>query len=252
MASQPQVRNWFDRGGADYAQFRPQYPPQLADWLAQLPAARHLAVDVGCGSGQLTAALARQFDTVIGLDPSSSQLAHARTAANLHYACATAERLPLASAGADLLVAAQAAHWFDLPRFYAQVRQVAANGAAVALVSYGVLKLPLDLMPCFRHFYDDQIRAHWPPQRQWVDDGYRQLPFPFAEQQAPQMQIQHGWRAADFVGYVSTWSAVRRLVEAGQGALFSRFAQDISALWGDAEKLRPVTWPIHLRVGRVS
>lgn len=247
----PGPRNWFDRGGANYAQFRPHYPPQLAAYLATLPAARRLAVDVGCGNGQLTAALARPFDAVIGLDPSSNQLAHAQAGNNVCYACAAAEQLPLVAGSADLLVAAQAAHWFDLPRFYEQVRRVAADGAALALVSYGVLQLPVDLAPCFRHFYDDQIRAHWPPQRQHVDDGYRRLPFPFEEVQAPELQIRHWWRAAEFVGYVSTWSAVRRLAEAGQAAVFHRFAQEITALWGDAEKLRPVTWPLNVRAGRV-
>lgn len=252
MAGQPQARNWFDRGGANYAQFRPQYPPQLLTYLSGLCARRQLAVDLGCGSGQLTAGLARHFDAVLGLDPSASQLAHARARSGVHYACARAEQLPLVAGCADLLVAAQAAHWFDLPRFYDEVRRVAAPAAVLALVSYGVLQLPVELSACFRHFYVDLIRPYWPAQRQLVDDGYRALPFPFAELQPPELQIRHWWRAADFVGYVSTWSAVRRLSEVGQVGVFSRFAQEITQLWGDAEKLRPVTWPIHMRVGTVS
>lgn len=252
MAGWPQARNWFDRGGADYARFRPQYPPQLLSYLAGLPIKRQIAVDLGCGSGQLTVGLARHFDTVLGFDPSASQLVHAQAQDDVHYACAQAEQLPLAAGCANLLVAAQAAHWFDLPRFYGEVRRVAASGAGLALVSYGVPQLPVELSACFRHFYMDQIRSYWPMQRQLIDDGYRALPFPFAERQAPALQIRHWWRASDFVGYVSTWSAVRRLSETGQVAMFSRFAQEITRLWGDAEKLRPVVWPINMRAGIVS
>lgn len=245
------ARNWFERGGADYAQFRPLYPPQLTAFLCGLAPTRRLALDVGCGNGQLTVALAQCFDAVLGLDPSASQLAHARTHERVHYAAARAEQLPLQAGTADLVVAAQAAHWFDLTRFYAEARRVARPGATLALVSYGVLQLPVDLAPCFRHFYAEQIHAHWPAPRRLVEAGYRDLPFPFAELGAPELQIRHWWRADEFVGYVSTWSAVRRLAEAGQATLFSRFAQEISALWGHPERLRPVTWPISLRVGRL-
>lgn len=253
MSAEPTAgRNWFAHGGASYARFRPHYPPALIAWLAALPAARRLAVDVGCGNGQLTAALAGKFDLVVGVDPSPGQLAQARFGAGLRYACATAEQLPLAAASADLVVVAQAAHWFDLPRFYAEVRRVARSGASLALVSYGVLRLPNDLMPCFGHFYDELIRPWWPPQRQLVDDGYRGLPFPFRELQAPRMQITQHWRAQDFVGYVATWSAVRRLHEAGQARVLTRFAEEIAALWGDGRVLRPVSWPLNLRVGALS
>lgn len=245
-------RNWFDRGGADYAQYRPQYPPALAAYLADVSPGRALAVDVGCGSGQLTAALVPHFAQVLGLDPSASQLAHAQCVGKVHYACARAEHLPVAAGSAHLIVAAQAAHWFDLPTFYAQVRQIAAPGAVLALVSYGVLQLPLGLAACFRDFYEDKLQPHWPPQRRWVDEGYRTLAFPFVELQPPQLQIRHWWCASEFVGYISTWSAVRRLHEADQGAVFARFAQDLSRLWGDPQKRRLVRWPINLRVGVVA
>lgn len=248
----PATRNWFDHGSADYARFRPQYPAQLTTYLSGLTGAQRLAVDVGCGNGQLAVALARPFDQVLGLDPSANQLAHARTHERVHYAAAGAEQLPVPAGCADLVVAAQAAHWFDLSLFYAEARRIAAPAAVLALVSYGVLELPEDLAPCFRTFYTEQIAAHWPAQRRHVDAGYQSLPFPFPELDTPQLRVRHWWRADAFVGYVSTWSAVRRLVESGQAAVFSRFAREISALWGDADRLRPVTWPLNLRVGTLS
>src|SRR5690606_22222870 len=128
--------NWFDQGGQAYARFRPQYPAALAAYLASIAPDTALAVDVGCGNGQLTHLLAEHFTAVAGFDPSADQLAPATTRANVTYQCAPAERLPLPDRCASLISAAQAAHWFDLPAFYAQVRRIAKPGAVVALISY--------------------------------------------------------------------------------------------------------------------
>ena len=59
-------RNWFEQGGEAYARFRPHYPEELTDYLAGTVTDRSLAVDVGCGTGQLTRQLARQMrDSVV-------------------------------------------------------------------------------------------------------------------------------------------------------------------------------------------
>lgn len=134
-------RNWFDQGGQSYAQFRPAYPEALAAFLATAAPATGLAVDVGCGNGQLATLLARHFAQVVGVDPSADQIAHAKPASGVAYAVARAEKLPLADGVASAVTAAQAAHWFDLPTFYAEVRRIARPGAVVALISYGVLVL---------------------------------------------------------------------------------------------------------------
>src|SRR5690349_23668746 len=87
------VANWFQAGGQNYARFRPEYPPALAAFLAQAAPDTRLAVDVGCGSGQLTAQLGAHFDAVLGLDPSVDQIAHAPVSERVRYAQAAAEHL---------------------------------------------------------------------------------------------------------------------------------------------------------------
>lgn len=244
--------NWFDGGGGRYARFRPVYPPALAEFLSSIVASHAVAVDVGCGSGQLTGGLARFFGTTLGIDPSVAQLAHATCVSGVRYVCAHAEQLPLRDGCADLVVAAQAAHWFDRPRFYGQARRIGSAGARIALVSYGVLALQGDLMGRFQHFYDAQIADYWPPQRRLVDDAYRGIDFPFVEHAVPTLQMNAQWGVDDFLGYVATWSAVRRLREAGQGQVFAAFARDMSRLWGPVGQTRQVTWPIHLRIGELQ
>ena len=244
-------KNWFDQGGQAYARFRPEYPPELAAFLASIAPTIQLAVDVGCGNGQLTHQLAEHFNCVIGMDPSADQLAHAAARGNLSYLCAPAESLPLPDRCASLITAAQAAHWFDLPAFYAEVRRVATPGAAVALVSYGGLRLNGELGERFERFYAEEIGPFWPAERKLVDSGYATLDFPFEPIALPAMQIRLDWSLQQFLGYLSTWSAVRRAREEGKEEVLQRFAEDLAPLWGGAERTREIRWPINGRIGRV-
>lgn len=243
------TRNWFDQGGSAYALYRPDYPPQLSAFLTSLAPDNSLAVDIGCGNGQLTAQLASHFRSVIGLDPSADQIANATPHERIRYLCAPAEKLPLPEHSAALLTAAQAAHWFNLPAFYAEIRRVGIPHAALALISYGVLTLDPPLNERFRRFYVDEIGPYWPPQRQLVDTGYANIDFPFEELTAPPMEIRLQWNLDEFLGYVSTWSATRSAREAGREDLLRMFAEDLQRLWGETNTRRPVTWPIKMRIG---
>lgn len=245
------ARNWFDQGGRAYARFRPEYPPELAAFLASTAPDKRLAVDVGCGNGQLTQLLAPYFDKVVGLDPSMDQIANASPNARIDYQCAPAERLPLPDACASLITAAQAAHWFDLPAFYREARRIALPGAVLALVSYGVMKLDPALDARFRKFYDDEIGPYWPAERKLVDSGYATIAFPFEELARPALEIRLDWHLSEFLGYLTTWSAVRSANEAGHEELLMAFAHDIGKAWGDPDRKRPIAWPINMRIGKL-
>jgi SAM-dependent methyltransferase len=245
------TRNWFEQGGRAYARFRPEYPQRLASFLAAAAPDHRLAVDVGCGNGQLTQLLAPCFDKVVGLDPSADQIANTIPNERIDYRCAPAERLPLPDASTSLITAAQAAHWFDLPAFYGEVRRIAVPGAVLALISYGVLNLEEALDARFQTFYRDEIGPYWPAERKLVDSGYATLDFPFEELARPALDIRVEWHLFEFLGYVTTWSAVRNAKEAGRDDLLMAFANDIGAAWGDPDRKRPVRWPINMRIGRV-
>ncbi|MFT0531680.1 class I SAM-dependent methyltransferase [Castellaniella hirudinis] len=243
------IRNWFEQGGRAYARFRPEYPPQLTAYLASLAPDKRMAVDVGCGNGQLTRCLAPHFNAVVGLDPSADQIANIVPDARITYQCAPAEQLPLPDGSASLITAAQAAHWFNLPGFYQEARRIAAPGCVLALISYGVLNLEPALDERFQRFYRDEIGPYWPPERKLVDTGYATIDFPFEELVAPPLEIKAHWHLTEFLGYLLTWSAVRRAKEAGREAVLLGFAGDISSAWGDENVRRTITWPINMRIG---
>jgi len=239
----------FSGVSAGYAAFRPRYPATLAAWLAARSPSRDLAWDAGCGSGQLSTLLARYFARVRATDASAEQVAAAAPDPRIDYAVAPAERSGLADAAADLVTAAQAAHWFDLPAFFAEVERAAKPGALVALVSYGVFRIDTHLDPLLLGFHRGTLGDFWPPERRLVEDGYRDIAFPFREIAPPDLAIEVDWTLAGFLGYLGTWSAVKRLREAGGEAQLERFAAAVAERWGDPATTRRARFPLALRVG---
>jgi SAM-dependent methyltransferase len=240
--------NPFEAGGAAYAANRPTYPPELAETLADLVERRKLAVDVGCGSGQLSVLLADHFDQVLGLDPSESQLSGAEPDPRVRYQAAPAEVLPVDDAAADLITAAQAAHWFDRPKFYGEVRRIAAPGAVVALITYNNAELdPAALKPIMELYH--ALDPWWRPEREDVETGYARFDFPFDEFAVDGGVIERKWDFADMRAYLETWSALRLAREAGQGGMIDEYLVRAEAAWGD--RILAVTWPITVRAGRV-
>lgn len=244
-------KDHFSEVAAAYAAHRPSYPAALADFLARLAPAQNLAWDAGCGSGQLSLLLADRFQRVVATDASGEQIAHARSHPKIEYRCAPAEVSGLPDGVVDLATAAQAAHWFDLAAYYAEVRRVVRRGGILALASYGVVTVEARLDAIIRPFYRDVLGAHWPPERRHVDEGYRSLPFPFEELATPAFELRVDWPLADLVGYVGTWSAVWALERVAGPGPFAAFRRALADAWGPAETVRAVRWPVALRVGRV-
>ena len=116
-----------------------------------------MALDVGCGSGQLSVLLAERFKRVTAIDASAQQIAAAMPHARVEYRVAKAEQSGLAENCVDLITVAQAAHWFDLPAFYAEVRRVGKPRAILALVSYGILQAGEDVDSTIQHFYQQVV-----------------------------------------------------------------------------------------------
>jgi SAM-dependent methyltransferase len=244
-------RDHFSSAAAEYAACRPKYPPELAQFLAGVAPKRNLAWDCGCGSGQLSVLLAEHFERVIATDASKAQIAQATPHPRVEYRVARAEASGLADASVDLAVAAQAAHWFELDDYYAEVRRVLVPRGVIALASYGVARLDADLHAALHPFYAGTLKKHWPVERWHVDDEYRSIPFPFPELQAPALELKVLWTLAEMLGYIRTWSAVLALVKSGGASEWKSFETNFTRAWGDPATRRTIRWPLAVRVGRV-
>lgn len=236
----------FSELAARYAQYRPHYPPALVDVLAGASPAPGAAWDIGCGNGQLSVALAARFDRVIATDPAQAQLDHAERHPRVDYRCEPAEVSSLPDGGADLAVAAQAAHWFDWPRFVPEVGRVVRPGGAIALITYHNAELDGEAGARLAGFYAD-IAPHWPGGRTHVNNRYRDLTFPWPAIEAPAIQLTARWTRDELFGYVTTWSATARLVAAGGGARLERLAGELAEVWPGGEP-REIRWPLTLKL----
>lgn len=247
----PGFKDHFSVAARDYDQHLPRYPAALIDFLATAAPGRSLAWDCATGTGQAAVALARRFARVVATDASAAQVGHAVTHPRVHYAVAAAEASGLAEATADLVTVAQALHWLDLDRFYAEVRRVARPGAVFAAWTYSLADADPAIDPLVAAFYAE-MGPWWPPERAHVEDGYRSLPFPFESIAAPDFEIREAWPLARLLGYFGTWSAVNRCRrQTGHDPLLA-LERRLRDAWGDPESVRPVRWPLHLRVGRVE
>ncbi|MEP6622095.1 MAG: class I SAM-dependent methyltransferase [bacterium] len=245
-------KDYFSRGAANYALFRPTYPAELFRWLGSEAQGMACAWDCATGSGQAALALAEHFDRVVATDPSHAQLRHAGRHDRITYAAMTAEDTALRRSSVQLVTVAQAAHWFHLGRFYDEVRRVVEPGGMVAMWSYGLLTIDQEIDQVVRAFYTDEVGRFWPAERAIVDAGLSGVAFPFIEMTPPQFAMEASWRLDQFAGYVSTWSAVTRYIAALGNDPIPGFIDRLRPLWGREDQPQRIRWPLDLRAGRVS
>lgn len=233
-----------------YAKYRPDYPAELYSYLATLTPQRELALDCATGSGQAALGLAEHFALVIGIDGSVAQLQNAQAHPRVRYVANMVEQPAFRDRSFDLVVAAQAAHWFDHERFYAEARRVLRPQGALAIWTYGLASIAPDIDAVVRDFYTNVVGDYWPPERRYVEAAYRNLPFPLREISTPVLRLDLQWDLDALLGYISTWSAVQRYTKAVGSDPLPALRQRLGHHWNPGDALRSVVWPLHLRVGR--
>jgi ubiquinone/menaquinone biosynthesis C-methylase UbiE len=238
-----------------YADFRPHYPAALFDYLSTLAPRSSLVWDCAAGNGQATVDLAGRFDRVVATDASREQIASAQPHPKAEYRVAPAEQSELPDHSVDLITVAQALHWFDFDRFYHECRRVLKPDGVLATWAYGVTEVEGEEPNRINHdFYANTVGPYWPPERKWVEEGYRTIPFPFKAMTPPPpaFRMETHWTLDQLVGYFSTWSATSRYTKANGSSPIPELAERLGRAWGDAKATRRIVWPLSLRVGTNS
>jgi len=243
--------NHFESNSKEYLAHRPTYPPELTNKLASLCKRKEHALDVGCGTGQLSVALASFFDKVTATDSSKEQILTAKQHPNVTYKQEKAESLSLDSNSVDLIVAAQAAHWFDLDCFYQQVQRIGKEDSIIALVSYGVPSIKGCIEDRFKQFYWEDIHSYWPQERIHVEQHYESLYFPFENLEVPTTFIKKKWTQHEIIGYIETWSAFRIAVREGKRSIIDEFKADLNSCSTCENQTYEVSWPISGKFGKI-
>jgi SAM-dependent methyltransferase len=244
--------DYFSAHAGDYAKHRPGYPEALFDWLAQRAPGRDLAWDCGCGNGQASVPLAARFARVLATDLSPRQIAQAPPHPRIEYRVAGAEDSGLPDGSCDLVTVAQALHWFDFDGFYAEVQRVLNPGGLLAAWTYQLLRAEPAVDAVLADFYTRVLGPHWPAERRWVDRGYRGMPFPFADIEAPAHEIRLSWTLGELLAYLGTWSATQHYRKAEGRDPILALAERLAPAWGPRESVKEIVWPIALRAGHIQ
>jgi SAM-dependent methyltransferase len=135
------TEEWARRGSsfgavaASYAEHRPDYPVEAVRWCVA-PVGRDIGslrvLDLGAGTGKLTAMLAELGSDVTAVEPDPAMLAELRRGLpSVRALSGSAERIPLADASVDAVLCGQSLHWFDMARALPEIARVLVPGGTL-------------------------------------------------------------------------------------------------------------------------
>jgi SAM-dependent methyltransferase len=125
----------FGAAAAAYAEHRPDYAEAAVRWALEPVWSRQplRVIDLGAGTGKLTATLVRLGVDVTAVEPDPDMLAELRRElASVRSVPGHAEEIPLPDASVGAVLAGQAMHWFDLDRALPEIARVLTPGGVLA------------------------------------------------------------------------------------------------------------------------
>jgi len=188
------------------------------------------------------------FHHVIATDASEKQISNAQPHKIVEYRVAPAENSGIGSETIDLLMVAQALHWFDLDRFYAEARRVLKPNGALAASAYLVAQIDPAIDAVVNRYYSEVVGPFWAPERRLVEN-FAEIPFPLRKIDPPKFEMAVRWDLDHLVGYLRTWSATQRFIAAKGYDPLEQIIDELRRAWGDPHQARNIIWPLILRVG---
>ena len=246
------MKDNFSKQSKLYSKFRPVYPQALYDCILKYTQNLGEAWDCGTGNGQVAKVLCKYFERVEATDISEQQLNEAFQANNINYQCIPAEKTAFPDNTFDLVTVAQAIHWFDFDKFYAEVNRTAKVGAIIAIWGYGTLQVEGQVGELINCFYHNKIHSYWDEERKHIEDSYESIPFPFPEKENHTFSIELRWTLAELEGYLNTWSAVQYYITKNNNNPVTRLMANISKAWDTEEGRIKVAFPVFLMLGKVK
>ncbi|KAF5581416.1 trans-aconitate 3-methyltransferase [Fusarium pseudoanthophilum] len=213
-------RNYTTDQASDYVEGRLGYTDALVDFILDYHRSTNgktgCVMDVGCGPGTATQKLAPHFDLAYGVDPGESMIRTAtgfgiktRTGAPIVYKLSTAEEIDKISdiphSSVDMITAATAAHWFEMPKFWVAAAKLLKPGGTVAI--WTVFRQPgsfnnnTELQSIFNDFLDALV-PYSRAGTHLTQSGYTDLPMPWGDPETSlfydqQASARHVLAAAD-------------------------------------------------------
>jgi ubiquinone/menaquinone biosynthesis C-methylase UbiE len=246
-------QNPFSGEAPQYAHLRPTYPTELFDYLSVTVPSTRCAWDCATGNGQSAIHLVDYFDHVIATDESKEMIAQAPQHRRITYRVAKAKDSGLEDLSVDLVAVATAIHWFDLDRFYEEVKRVVRLGGVIAAWTYFVPVFDNAIDDIIRRLVHDILGEYWDKRVHYAAEGLSTLPFPFEpmKEPVPSFESKMQWNMEDLLGYFETWSASEEYLKERGIHSTELIKNDLVAEWGPDNQTRELHFPLHLRIGHV-
>ncbi|KAF8866480.1 S-adenosyl-L-methionine-dependent methyltransferase [Acephala macrosclerotiorum] len=224
----PTFRSYSAEEARIYATHRLSYPEALYNKVLEHHASTGgqfgLLFDVGCGPGNATRDVALSFDQALGADPGDAMIGAARdiggktkSGKEIRYEVCAAEEISriegLEEESVDLLTSAMAAHWFDMPKFWADAAKVVKPGGTVALWTCSSL---FPLKEVFLRLERETLGPYAQPGNILSMNMYDDLPRPW-DVSPPITEFPESNNGVDFFGGGETRTLVQ--IENGMGTV---------------------------------
>lgn len=246
------MKDNFSTQAKTYAQYRPTYSDEIIEYLLSFIENKNTALDVATGNGQVAVKLAAHFDTVYATDISQKQLDNAQKADNIIYKISKAEETDFEDHHFDLIVVAQAIHWFDFDAFYKEVYRTLQPDGIFAVMGYGQFSTNPESDKLIVDLHRNILALYWDTERKYVDEDYKTIPFPFNEIEIPERKFteKFTWSYEQLLGYIESWSAIQHYRKKNNDENPVDIIRDeLKESWEKSDK--QVTFPLLLRIGKV-
>ena len=246
----PQFKDHFSSASNHYKAYRPTYPSELFSWLASQCKDTDYAWDCGTGSGQAALEHSKHFHNVLATDASEAQIKQAETSDNITYKVSPAEELDVPDNSFDLITVAQAIHWFDLPAFFKTVDRVLKPGGLLAIWGYQFIHTGTEIDELISHFHSNIVGPYWPPERKLLNEGYKDISFPYKRLPVPEFSMEATWNLSQLIGYLDTWSAVKEYERINLHNPTENITEKLKEAWGKSNKSKAIHWPLIMYLGK--
>ncbi|MFF2554831.1 class I SAM-dependent methyltransferase [Nocardia sp. NPDC058058] len=242
-----------------YARYRPGYPQVFLDEVirrAGLDGTGRL-LDLGCGTGQLTLAIAAHVATAVGLDPEPEMLAEAASQAqaqktsNVIWEQGDSADLPGQFGRFRLVTMGRSFHWMDRAQVLTTLDDMVEDSGVVVIANDNCLVRP---STTWQRTIEDVQRSFLPPGR-----DQRPIPVdvlhvrheqilansPFSQVHRQVFEFARPWTIEQAIGYLySTSLPLRRLL----GDKRTAFEDAVTAALRDLDPTGHFIEPVSLEV----
>ena len=232
-----------------YSKSRPSYPQELIEKIIDFMRKReydsdHLAVDVGCGNGQVTHLFSPYFNRIYGYDVSESQIKEAIRLCNnekISFFVSPSETLPLDSETTSLITVATAIHWFNIEAFFAECNRILKPNGVLAVFLYDLptVTQSVNSLKEFQETLNDMykfLRPHFAKEFEIYEQKYKSLKPPFKEIERDILfKNEVNWKVDNLLNFIESLSGYQtfskrnpsnNFIETSRAKIFNLFNQE--------------------------